>query len=152
MFPDGSAMLERLAAQPGPHGRSDCFAISTFCVRLTLPPPCGTRSVCATVSSSSMNCLRELASVVLPEPVPPETSVLIRHRPMILRISAPSGVMGARIDVSMATRRSVSSRRTADVATTLDCAEKASHPARPAVPRIATATQVVRIKRSSRPL
>jgi hypothetical protein len=66
--------------------------------------------------------------------------------------SAASGVTGARIDVSIDTRRSVSSFRPADVATTLDCAEKASHPARPAVPSNATATQVVRIKKSSRPL
>ena len=29
----------------------------------------------------------------MPEPVPPEISVLTRQRPMILRISAPSGVI-----------------------------------------------------------
>ncbi len=46
-------------------------------------------------SSSSMNWVRQLSSVVLPEPVPPETSVLTRQRPMTLRISAPSGVMRA---------------------------------------------------------
>ena len=40
-----------------------------------------------------MNCVRQLSSVVLPEPVPPDTSVLTRQRPMTLRISAPSCVM-----------------------------------------------------------
>ena len=40
-------------------------------------------------SSSSMNCVRQLSSVVLPEPVPPETRVLTRQRPMMRRISAP---------------------------------------------------------------
>jgi len=29
-------------------------------------------------SSSSMNCVRQFSSVVLPEPVPPEISVLTR--------------------------------------------------------------------------
>src|ERR1700722_19846268 len=42
-------------------------------------------------SSSSMKRVRQLSSVVLPEPVPPEISVFTRQRPMILRISAPSG-------------------------------------------------------------
>ena len=36
-------------------------------------------------SSSSMNWVRQLSSVVLPEPVPPETIVLTRQRPMILQ-------------------------------------------------------------------
>jgi hypothetical protein len=31
--------------------------------------------------------------VVLPEPVPPDTSEFTRTRPMILRMSAPCGVM-----------------------------------------------------------
>ncbi len=46
-----------------------------------------------TRSSASMNCVRQLSSVVLPEPVPPDTRVLTRQRPMTRRISAPSGVM-----------------------------------------------------------
>ena len=44
-----------------------------------------------TRSSSSMKLVRQLSSVVLPEPVPPEISTLQRHAPMICRISAPSG-------------------------------------------------------------
>ena len=36
-------------------------------------------------SSLSMNWVRQLSSVVLPEPVPPETSVLTRQRPMTLQ-------------------------------------------------------------------
>src|SRR5476649_791310 len=43
-------------------------------------------------SSSSMNWVRQLSSVVLPEPVPPDTSVLTRQRPTIFRISAPCSV------------------------------------------------------------
>ncbi len=37
-------------------------------------------------SSSSMNCVRQLSSVVLPEPVPPETMVLTRQRPSTFSI------------------------------------------------------------------
>ena len=44
-------------------------------------------------SSSSMNCVRQFSSVVLPEPVPPETMVLTRQRPRILSTSAPSSVI-----------------------------------------------------------
>src|SRR6202023_2971392 len=44
-----------------------------------------------TRSSCSMNWVRQFNSVVLPEPVPPEISTLQRTRPMICRISAPSG-------------------------------------------------------------
>ena len=44
-------------------------------------------------SSPSMNWVRQLSSVVLPDPVPPETMVLTRQRPITLRISPPSGVM-----------------------------------------------------------
>src|SRR5258708_35561197 len=35
----------------------------------------------------------QFSRVVLPEPVPPEINTLARQRPMICRISAPSGVM-----------------------------------------------------------
>ena len=44
-------------------------------------------------SSSSMKPVSVLSSVVLPEPVPPEISVLTRQRPTILSSSAPAGVM-----------------------------------------------------------
>ena len=40
-----------------------------------------------------MKWVRQFSSVVLPEPVPPEISTLQRTRPMICRISAPSGVI-----------------------------------------------------------
>ena len=44
-----------------------------------------------TRSSFSMKAVRQLSSVVLPEPVPPEISTLARTRPRMRRTSAPSG-------------------------------------------------------------
>ena len=38
-----------------------------------------------------MKAVRQLRSVVLPEPVPPEITTLQRTLPMICRIFAPSG-------------------------------------------------------------
>src|SRR5258708_6440686 len=45
-----------------------------------------------TRSSSSIYWVRQFNSVVLPEPVPPEIRTLARQRPMICKISAPSGL------------------------------------------------------------
>ena len=44
-----------------------------------------------TRSSFSMKAVRQLSSVVLPEPVPPEISTLARTRPRMRSTSAPSG-------------------------------------------------------------
>jgi len=41
--------------RPASQAASDSFAIWTFACRLTVPPPCGTRSGFVAVSSSSMN-------------------------------------------------------------------------------------------------
>ena len=49
-------------------------------------------------SSSSMNWVRQLSSVVLPEPVPPEIRQFTRQRPMMRRISAPCSRDGAELD------------------------------------------------------
>ena len=49
-------------------------------------------------SSSSMNWVRQLSSVVLPEPVPPETRVLTRQRPMILQDLGAFWRDGAELD------------------------------------------------------
>src|ERR1700726_427711 len=71
-------------------------------------------------SSSSMYCVRQLSSVVFPEPVPPEIRTLARQRPMICRISAPSGVIApnltswSRVSLSFLNLRIVSEARVAD--------------------------------------
>src|SRR5215472_8312502 len=56
----------------------------------------------------------QFSRVVLPEPVPPEISTLQRQRPMICRISAPSGVIApnltnwSRVSLSFLNLRMVS--------------------------------------------